>query len=89
MRIFNELSVFTTYILWNTLAELNQPTLQRNRKLKTTKNAKQVIYKSFANHESIKAIKENNIEKSLTAANSHLPKVSVRDLEQLLRNIDT
>ena len=48
----------------------------------------QVIYKSFANHESIKAIKENDIEKSLTTANSHLPKISARDLEQLLRNND-
>ena len=35
-----------------------------------------------------KAIKENNIEKNLTAGNSHLPKVSACDVEQLLRNID-
>ena len=36
-----------------------------------------------------KAIKENNIEKNLTAGNSHLPKVSACDVEQLLRNIDS
>ena len=46
----------------------------------------EVIYKSFANHESIKAIKENNIAKNLTAGKSHLPKVSACDIEQLLRN---
>ena len=38
----------------------------------------------FANHESIKAIKENNLEKNLTAENSHLPKVFACDVEQLL-----
>ena len=43
----------------------------------------------FANHESIKAKKENDIAKSLTAGNSHLPKVSACDVEQLLRNIDS
>ena len=43
----------------------------------------EVIYKSFANHESIKAIKENNIAKNLTAGKSHLPKVSACDVEQL------
>ena len=46
----------------------------------------EVIYKSFANHESIKAIKENHIAKNLTAGKSHLPKVSACDVEQLLRN---
>ena len=41
------------------------------------------------NHESIKAIKENNTVKNLTVGNNHLPKVSACDVEQLLRNIDT
>ena len=45
--------------------------------------------KSFANYEIIKDIKENNIAKNLTVGNSHLPKVSACDVEQLLRNIDS
>ena len=49
----------------------------------------EVICKLFANHESIKAIKEINIAKNLTAGNSHLPKVSACDVEQVLRNIDS
>ena len=32
--------------------------------------------------------KKDNIEKNLTAADSHLSKISARDVEQLLRNID-
>ena len=35
-----------------------------------------------ANHEIIKATKEKKIEKNLTTGNSHLPKVSARDVEQ-------
>ena len=53
------------------------------------KKAVEVICQLFANNESIKAIKENNIAKNLTAGNSHLPKVSACDVEQLLRNIDS
>ena len=50
------------------------------------KKAVEVICQLFANNESIKAIKENNIAKNLTAGKSHLPKVSACDIEQLLRN---
>ena len=60
-----------------------------NQLAKEQEIAIEVICKSFANHESIKAIKENNIAKNLTAGNSHLPKVSACDVEQLLRNIDS
>ena len=54
--------------------------LQKNRKLK--KAAAKVICNPFANHESTKAIKENSIGKNLSAGNSHLPKVSVYDVEK-------
>ena len=58
------------------------------KEIEDNNKALEVISKSFANHESIKAIKENDIEKNLTAGNSHLPKVSARDVEQLLKNTD-
>ena len=58
------------------------------KEIEDNNKAREVISKSFANHDSIKAIKENNIEKNLTAGNSHLPKVSARDVEQLLKNTD-
>ena len=61
----------------------------KEQEIEDNKKAVEVICKSFANHESIKAIKENNITKNLTAGNSHLPKVSACDVEQLLRNIDS
>ena len=61
----------------------------KEQEIEDNKKAVEVICKSFANHESIKAIKENNIAKNLTAGNSHLPKVSACDVEQLLRNIDS
>ena len=60
-----------------------------NQLAKEQEIAIEVICKSFANHESIRAVKENNIAKNLTAGNSHLPKVSDSDVEQLLRNIDS
>ena len=55
---------------------------------KKNRKAIEVICKSFPNYESVKTIRENNIEKNLTAGNCHLSKVSARDVEQLLRNID-
>ena len=58
----------------------------KEQEIEDNKKAVEVIYKSFANHESIKAIKENNIAKNLTAGKSYLPKVSACDIEQLLRN---
>ena len=54
-------------------SELNQPTFQKNRKLKTRKK------------QCIKAIKENNIENNLTAGNSGLLKVSACDVETTFR----
>ena len=60
----------------------------KEQEIEYNKKAVEVICKSFANHESIKAIKENNIAKNLTAGNSHHPKVSACDVEQFLRNID-
>ena len=57
--------------------------------IEDNKKAVKIICKSFPNHENVKAIKENNIERKLTAVNSHLPKVSACDVEQLLRNIDS
>ena len=52
--------------------------------------AVEVICESFANHESIKAIEENNIAKNLTAANlPNLPKVFACDVEKFLRNINS
>ena len=68
----------------------NKPTnVAKEQEIKDNKKSVEVICKSFANHESIKAIKENNIAKSLTAGNSHLPKVSACDVEQLVSNIDS
>ena len=65
----------------------SKPTnVSKEQEIEDNKKAVEVIYKSFANHESIKAIKENNIAKNLTAGKSHLPKVSACDIEQLLRN---
>ena len=58
------------------------------QEIKDNKKAVAVICKSFANHESIKVKKENNIAKNLTERNGHLPKVSACDVEQLLRSID-
>ena len=43
----------------------------------------------FANHESVKVIKENNTAKNLTEGNSYLPKFSAYDVKQFLRNIDS
>ena len=34
-------------------------------------------------------MKENNVEKNLTAGSSHLLKVSTYDVEKILRNIDS
>ena len=48
----------------------------KEQEIEDNKKAVEVICKSFANHESIKAIKENNIAKNLTEGNSHFPKVS-------------
>ena len=59
----------------------------KEQEIEDNKKTVEVICKSFANHESIKAIKENNITKNLTAGNSHPPQVSACDAEQLLRNI--
>ena len=61
----------------------------KEQEIKDNKKSVEVICKSFANHEIIKIIKENNIAKSLTAGNSHLPKVSAFDVEQLVRNTDS
>ena len=57
----------------NALAKLNQA--DNNRKLKA-KKATEAICKSFADHENIKTISENNMERNVTAINSHLPKVN-------------
>ena len=53
--------------------------LAKEQEIEDNKKAVEVICKSFPNHESIKAIKENNIENNLTTGNSHLPKVSARE----------
>lgn len=50
----------------------------QNRKVKT-KKAVEVIWKLFANHESMKGTKETNIKKNVTAGNMHFPKVSAYD----------
>ena len=60
----------------------------KEQEIEDNKKAVEVICKSFANLQSIKAIKENNIAKNLTVGNSHLPQVSACDVEQILRNID-
>ena len=62
--------------------------VEKEQEIEDNKKAVEVICKSFANHESVKAIKENNITENLTAGNSHLLKVSACDVEQHLRNID-
>ena len=46
----------------------------KEQEIEDNKKAVEVVCKSFANHESIKAIKENDTAKNFTAANSHLPK---------------
>ena len=56
---------------------------------KDNRNAVDVICKSFANHESTIALKEDHIEKFLTAGNNYFPKVSACDVKQLWRNIDS
>ena len=61
----------------------------KEQEIKDNKKSVEVICQSFANHEIIKTIKENNIAKSLKAGSSHLPKVSAFDVEQLVRNIDS
>ena len=61
----------------------------KEQEIEDNKKAVEVICKSFIKHESIKAIKENNVAKNLTAGNSHLPQVSACDVEQFLRNIDS
>ena len=61
----------------------------KEQETEDNKKAVEVICKSFPDHESIKAIKENNIGKNFTAGNSNLPKVSACHVEQLLRNIDS
>ena len=66
----------------------NPTNIAKEQEIEDNKKAVEVICKSFANHESIKAIKENNIAKNLTAGNSHLPQVSACDIEQPLGNID-
>ena len=60
----------------------------KEQEIEDNKKAVEVICKLFANHESIKALKENYTVKSLTMGNSHLLKVSTCEVEQLLRNID-
>lgn len=55
--------------------------LGKEQQFEDNKKTVEVICKSFGNHESIKVIKENNIEKNFTAANSHLPKVSTFDVK--------
>ena len=61
----------------------------KEQEIEENKKAVEVICKSFTKHESIKAIKENNVAKNLTAGNSHLPQVSACDVEQFLRNTDS
>ena len=61
----------------------------KEQEIEDNKKAVEIISKSFANHESIKTIKENNIAKNFTAGNSHPLKASACDVEQLLRNIDS
>ena len=54
--------------------------LAKEEEIQDNKKAIEVICESFANYESIKAVKKIT-EKNLTAANSHLSKVSARDVE--------
>ena len=61
----------------------------KEQEIEDSKTAVKVICKSFGNQESITVIKENVIEKNFTAGNSHPLKVSVYDIEKLLRNIDS
>ena len=63
--------------------------LGKEQQFEDSKKAVEVICKSFGNHEFSKAIKKNNIETFFTAAKSYLPKVSARDVKQLLRYIDS
>ena len=57
----------------------------KEQEIEDKKKAVGVIFKSFANHECIKAIKENNIENNLTAGKSDLLKVSACDVETTFR----
>ena len=61
----------------------------KEQEIEDNKKAVEVICKSFTKYESIEAIKENNVAKSLAVGNSHLPQVSACDVEQFLRNIDS
>ena len=61
----------------------------KEQEIEDSKKAVEVICMSFANHESIKAIKQNNIAKEILAGNSPLIKVSACHVEQLLWNIDS
>ena len=85
VRIFNNHSINIVERSCGT----NPTNIAKEQEIEDNKKAVEVICKSFANHESIKAIKENNIAKNLTAGNSHLPQVSACDVEQFLRNIDS
>ena len=68
VTIFNE-----HYIIIVERSCRTKPTdLAKEQEIEDNKKAVEVICKSFANHENIKAIKENNITKNLTAGNSHL-----------------
>ena len=67
----------------------NPTNIAKEQEIEDNKKAVEVICKSFANHESVKALKKKITAKNLTAGNSHLPKVSAYDVEQLLRNIDS
>ena len=85
VRIFNNHSINIVERSCGT----NPTNIAKEQEIEDNKKAVEVICKSFANLQSIKAIKENNIAKNLTVGNSHLPKVSACDVEQLLRNIDS
>ena len=57
--------------------------------IKEKEIAVELICNSFAYHESINAIKENNKGKNLTTGKSHPPTFSANDVEKRLRNIDS
>ena len=75
------------YINIAELSRRTKPTdTTKEQKIEDNTKAVEAICQSFTNHESIEVIKENNIEKNLTAGNCHLPKVFACDAERLLKN---
>ena len=70
MRIFND-----HYINIVELSCGTKPTnVAKEQEIEDNKKSSRSYCKSFTNAGSIRALKENNIEKNFTAQNSHLPK---------------